>query len=335
LLFIQGGGIWVQRIQLEGWALDIIDRVQRHAFEDANVELKRVWPSEHEKAAWQLAGQANAARGEPVLWLIGVDEKEGAVGAPEEELANWWSQLSRWFEPPAPRLDNVTTFVKGRPLVALVFDTAARPFVVRRARNGNEERLIPWREGNSTRTAHRSEMLRLLAPSVLLPEFDVRRFQAEAFDPGPGEVDEAGRPSSPPWTLLNLWVHLSLYVHLAPGSRLALPAHRTVGTFKMGGTGLTGRFDDVLYLDALGQGDGKLAEPGYLTLRAEATFVIDSTYPPANLDVRLELLPSGYDAPLLVEGSLRKVDDENVWAAWVADRATFPWLGHNAPGRGR
>lgn len=36
-----------------------------------------------------------APGGEPILWLIGVDEEKGVVGAKIEERSNWWAKVSR------------------------------------------------------------------------------------------------------------------------------------------------------------------------------------------------------------------------------------------------
>lgn len=66
--------------ELENWVLCLIERVNvKQGVEDTRVELKTEW-IEPKKAAWGLAGHANAASGEPVLWVIGVDEDRGVVG---------------------------------------------------------------------------------------------------------------------------------------------------------------------------------------------------------------------------------------------------------------
>lgn len=72
-------GLIIMRMNdIENWALKIIDRVQSsQPVEDSRVELKAQWPVELNKAARQIAGHANAAHGESILWLIGIDEKEG------------------------------------------------------------------------------------------------------------------------------------------------------------------------------------------------------------------------------------------------------------------
>ena len=62
--------------EIESWAYDIIERVQKHQpIEDSRVELKSEW-IDATKAARQIAGHANASHGEPILWLIGIDEKK-------------------------------------------------------------------------------------------------------------------------------------------------------------------------------------------------------------------------------------------------------------------
>ncbi len=82
---------------IEVWALGIIRRVEmEQPHEDSRVELKAVWPEDSAKAARQVAGHANAARGEPILWLIGVDEKKGVVGATFEEITKWWGQVAKY-----------------------------------------------------------------------------------------------------------------------------------------------------------------------------------------------------------------------------------------------
>ncbi len=95
--------------QIEYWALRVVDRVRASGpREDAYEELKAEWPqvlgvqhgtdkSAAYKVARQLAGLANA-RGEPVLWLIGVDEDNGIVGADPEELASWWPRVEAQFD---------------------------------------------------------------------------------------------------------------------------------------------------------------------------------------------------------------------------------------------
>ena len=92
-------------LEVKKWAQAIILRVQSHQpAEDSHVECKASWPDVN-NIARQLAGHANAAKGEPVLWLIGVDEKGGTIpGAEHKELNNWYPQLVKEFDGVAPFL---------------------------------------------------------------------------------------------------------------------------------------------------------------------------------------------------------------------------------------
>lgn len=66
----------MRQIEIEAWVLRVIEQVKRgQSNEDSRVELKARW-IEPEKAARQIAGHANAARGDKILWIIGLDEKK-------------------------------------------------------------------------------------------------------------------------------------------------------------------------------------------------------------------------------------------------------------------
>ena len=78
----------MKKQDIEFKVLDIIDRLEKgQPIEDDTVELKAEWPKDHFRAARRIAAHANSARGEPLLWLIGIDEKAGVVGADFEGLS--------------------------------------------------------------------------------------------------------------------------------------------------------------------------------------------------------------------------------------------------------
>jgi hypothetical protein len=85
--------------EIKVWALDVIASVQSgKPSEDSKVELKASW-LDVKQVARKLAAHANAAYGENILWLIGLDQKSGAVfGADHNELANWYPQLKKEFD---------------------------------------------------------------------------------------------------------------------------------------------------------------------------------------------------------------------------------------------
>jgi hypothetical protein len=89
--------------ELESRVLGILDRVEKgKPSEDSRDECKTTWPNwpaGDEKMARQLGGHANAARGDPILWLFGVDEKGKRVpGVSTTEFSDWYAGLKKHFE---------------------------------------------------------------------------------------------------------------------------------------------------------------------------------------------------------------------------------------------
>lgn len=119
--------------EVELWAREIIAAVTSgQAVEDIRVELKAAW-IDPASAARRLAGHANAARGIPILWLIGVDERNRALAVIDSlELGNWYGAVRRHFDGEAPRLlVDVSIRVDGHTVVALLFETeVGAPYVI-------------------------------------------------------------------------------------------------------------------------------------------------------------------------------------------------------------
>jgi hypothetical protein len=160
----------VRTPEIEAWALRAIERVEKHQpVEDDGVELKAGW-IDPGKTARRIAGHANQRRGEPILWVIGVDEKQGTVpGASPNDMANWWPQVSSQFQGPTPRLQHVVVSWKGTTTVALYFQTDQVPYVVKNpaygATKGDPVELeVPWRDGTRIRSADHSDLILLLSP---------------------------------------------------------------------------------------------------------------------------------------------------------------------------
>src|SRR5438874_2299483 len=105
----------MRTIEIEHWALTVIDALKRGApTEDVRVELKAEWPTDPSRAARRIAGHANAAAGENILWLIGVDEATGVAGAPFTELATWWPRIQSQFDELAPEMRAVNVPIDGK-----------------------------------------------------------------------------------------------------------------------------------------------------------------------------------------------------------------------------
>ena len=206
--------------EIENWALRIINQVQDHQpNEDFRVELKTEW-IDPLKAARLIAGQANAAHGEPVLWLIGVNQELGVVGARHRELASWYEKVKVQFDGMAPPMLDLNIPVSDQTVVALLFETDRAPFVIKNPlygkRKGGVEFEVPWRENTSTRTARRAQLITLLSPLQSLPQFEILSgdLVCNPFkDGGERELE---------WKL-----HLELYVSTnRPDTHIFIPYHR-------------------------------------------------------------------------------------------------------------
>lgn len=154
--------------EIEAWALRVIDRVRRGAtVEDSRVEVKTDWPPDEDRVARRIAGHANASGGEPILWLVGVDEKTATVpGCSPRDFASWWPKVRSWFDGASPDVQDVRVDSSGAAVTALLFQTDRRPYVVRNKGYGERgvqvEREVPWRDGTVIRSARREDLLRLL-----------------------------------------------------------------------------------------------------------------------------------------------------------------------------
>jgi hypothetical protein len=219
--------------QIETWAIKVLEQVEAgQPNEDARVELKSEW-LDPKDMAHPLAGHANAALGEPILWLIGVDQKAGLVnGACEKELADWYPQVQTHFDEMCPSVTPVNVPWNGVIVVALLFEADRAPFVVKNPAHGTQGGgpiafEVPWRGNTSTRSARRRELLTLLAPLQTLPSVEVLEawLSVTQIEDGTDEVR---------WT-----VFLDLYVTPSSPQRVVIPFHRCRVSFT--GEGEIGR----------------------------------------------------------------------------------------------
>lgn len=161
---------------LEARVLNIVETVLSGArVEDSRVELKADWPTDMGKSARQIAGLANAGAGDDVLWIVGVDEERGAITIPRSvELQEWWGQVARRFSEVSPELQSLVVPLPGGGTVTVLrFETTRAPYLVTTNGHGGVEREVPWREGNSTRSARRSELLRTVVGEARVPQFEL------------------------------------------------------------------------------------------------------------------------------------------------------------------
>ncbi|MBY8873730.1 hypothetical protein K7640_18020 [Micromonospora sp. PLK6-60] len=151
----------------------VADVMSGRSVEDERIECKGKLPGPDK--ARQLAGAANSAMGEEIIWIIGLNEDSRAIQPLDTslDLADWWAQMvSRFNDAVVPEM--TSTYVEtgyGRVL-GLHFETDRSPYLVKTT-GGNSELEVPWREGTRTRSAKRHELLRLLLPTVGLPTITI------------------------------------------------------------------------------------------------------------------------------------------------------------------
>ncbi|MEQ8969268.1 MAG: hypothetical protein RIE73_02600 [Coleofasciculus sp. C1-SOL-03] len=306
-------------IQIESWALRVIDCVKKgQPNEDFLVELKRDW-IEKEKAARRIAGHANAARGENILWLIGVDGKQGVIGVNTTDIASWYSTVESCFNELAPRMIPLNIPVDGKTVVALLFETDHAPFVVKNPVYGSKgagavELEVPWRENTSVRSARRSDLIRLLAPLERLPEIEIIDCD---FIATIEKTDDRGH-----YTPDELRLSLELYIVPHNKNRIVIPIHRCKVEFEIIGipriksnwlslepaTNYCGWGDPSISVPLTIQSTGHeiiIDAPGKLVLKATAE---RPSLPEnaKNCDIRIfiHLLPTGTDRPVVLTKTL-------------------------------
>ncbi len=146
--------------------------------EDSTWELKSESSADPTRAARQLAGHANASRGEVIVWVFGVDEKRGVVGIEPFEVGVFLSQIEKSFASKMPELVSaVITEYDGKHIQILAFYTDEAPYLINNPMAGEKgeraDREVPWRVGDVTRSATREQLLRMLESAVSQPEVDL------------------------------------------------------------------------------------------------------------------------------------------------------------------
>lgn len=166
----------MRKQELETFARHFITQaLAGRSVEDSGVELKALW-IDAKKAARILAAHANAAGGDAVIWLMGIDEKGKKIdGVEANEMSNWINTLAKQFdgEPPVLTCHANIHYTEGT-VVALYFETTGSPYVIKNSKGGSPEFEVPYRRGNETRTANRADLLRILLPKLKYPVIELR-----------------------------------------------------------------------------------------------------------------------------------------------------------------
>lgn len=261
--------------------------------EDSYVELKAELPKDTEKAARQIAGHANAAAADNILWVIGLSENGTVFGASKTELANWYPSVRRRFDGPAPRLARIANISFGRKTVlALMFNTRDFPYVVN---GGDGKREVPWRDGNAVRSAYRNELMELLSRHMQLPKMEALNCEVTAVQ---------GKDKTMWRFIVNLELYITPQLFAKP---VVIPTHNCEATLAMPGvvrkmwlTDLQFSHESRPYADHIR--DFVIRKPAPLHISGHAITHRKRT-PYGEAVVQIEMVPAGSPVPITVDVS--------------------------------
>jgi hypothetical protein len=284
--------------------------------EDKKVELKRELP-EPQRAARRIAALCNAASGEDVLWIVGADESGVLTTLPSIDLASWWLQVCAEFDELPPAMEDLFVPFGPGAVLALSFRSDRAPYVVRNPVHGSPGGgpvafEVPWREGTATRSAHRSELLRILVPASQVPTLE------------PISCSFAGNAYNPSVPQRFIWnLYFSFYIVPATKDPVVIPFHRCHGQVEVEGVPEPVRLDRITITSyghpTTGQSGSQnvlpstadviAIGPGKLDLMGSADWSEPPPTPGPLARLTLELRTAGSQQPLIVRAVLRRDRD--------------------------
>lgn len=219
----------MRAIDLEARVITAVDRIRAgQSAEHDLIECKRDWPQD--KKVRQLAGSLNRAGGDPVIYIIGIDEETTEVhDISGTDVADWWNQITPKFDQMPPEMiRHITVPVgeDGQHVVAIAFASDRAPYVVKTG-SANPSLEVPMREGTGTRTARRDELLRLLIPTVSVPQAVTlsAELYVEFYPPVPERKNESGNTVSAQKRDHHVIGRLRVYFEHNGKDLVTLPAH--------------------------------------------------------------------------------------------------------------
>lgn len=203
--------------QIEFNVLSIVDRVQKgEQIEDSRYELKSelIPPA---KAARRIAAHANAAGGDQIIWIIGLNEKTGELtSVKRSDYENWFQKVISEFVELYPDIIELFIPYQNQTILALIIETDRAPFVIKSPEGKAVQYEVPWREGTMTRSAKRSDLLKILVPAISIPKFDFLKGDLTFY-----------YPDKNPESKVFDW-HFKLHIYITPftDQLIAFPFHQ-------------------------------------------------------------------------------------------------------------
>lgn len=222
----------MRAIDLEAKVITAVERIRAaQLVEHDFMECKRSWPQDDK--ARQLAGSLNRAGGDPVIYIIGIDDRSGEVfDISDTDVLDWWEQIKPKFDQTPPEMVrhmSVPVGENGEHVVAVAFASDRGPYLVKTGR-ANSSLEVPMREGTGTRSARRDELLRILIPTVKVPSAVVlsARLDATFYPAQQTSGDRVDKPN------LSCRGQVKLYFEHSGRELVTLPAHGMRGTAMIG-----------------------------------------------------------------------------------------------------
>lgn len=225
----------MRAIDLETRVLAAVERIRNgEKIENDLIECKRGWPSDNK--ARQLAGSLNRAAGDPVIYVIGIDEKDGSIhDTSDTDILDWWNQIVGQFDQvPAEMVRHIDVPINAtESVVGIAFSSDRAPYLVKTG-SARPSLEIPMREGTGTRTARRDEVMRMLAPALRVPtvtvlESDFAASHHPAIVPDENSFNKYQREES-----VGVFGTTEFFVEHDGRDLVTLPAHSMSGVMEIG-----------------------------------------------------------------------------------------------------
>ncbi len=301
---------------LEFLALRQLERIGRREALEPGCDAMLAWPKAA-LAARRLAAQANAARGNPLLWLVGIDVHGKRRPADRKGFEKWQRALRLYFDGLIPEMEAlVVPAGGGKFVVAVGIETTRAPFVVRAG--AKEEALeVPWhdREAGKIRSASRFDLVRMFTPLGELPHFEVLEAELTFFRNVIPRTKATYR-----WTL-----DAALYVVPRGDARIVVPLQRVRANVEILGAGFASRGVDISLTPDKGSPGVRVTESALLIENLGRVFFycVGSTEVPElpwNEPARFvaEISPAGAELSAVIAAELRpeRTNADNQLARW-------------------
>jgi hypothetical protein len=316
----------VDKAKIETRVLNLIERVKAGGpQEDTITELKSEFPEEKDGARL-IAAHANAAHGEPLLWVIGLCQQRGVVPFCEVDLAKWWPAVRAEFDQQAPEIERLNVLHADGPVVALVISTDRAPYVIKNPAYGSQgggpiSFEVPYREGETTRTARRSDLLKILTPYSALPK-------VELLGASLGLTANTKLEQGRHWYTLE--ARADLYLEPLDDRRLVIPLHRCFAHCEvpLGSSpvlkSLMAAYVSSRTIDTetISMTATEIIVTGPGLLEVGASFPVEAKMDGSNQSASLlfEMLPSRCTVPSVVSGALHLKKNSYYLTYWACGR---------------